>query len=803
MEISDKSKLTKEKFYTKAFNTSSASAKNINDSFKINKKFIPKANEHRKSAKNNLNKIISKYNYIKYRSDQKYIKCNYDSNSYNHIGLKKKNIIKINLNYKGNMRPKSKSKNKSQSNYIKINNNSLLLSERLKNKTLNLLSGFNSENKIQNNHNYINSNENLVLDNIKFDSKRNDLNATSPKTTRKNNNNDFDLEKNFEHFKELENKIREIQNRIRYAKKSLYSNETNFIINNNSKNNHNNNSNQSSSKNIEQISIPKIGDLIVYNKNNKSHNNSKNNTVKSDSKKSSLNNNFNNENTKNKKEHKKNKNINSSYTILNYNSKNKTHMNGNAKNIAKKKTSYLPAFFSSYNKKRNIFTEEHLNLPIKAKTNKSKSKNRSKNNINDKTSKNISRKKNSNFHKNYIYNNYMTMTPNSNWKYININLNTNSHKTPNIKTKKHTNIIFNNKTPKIGNSSSCKNLYSLSSSKIFENRNNKKLKCLRNKNLSNSSNISSISHNENVILKEIINKKIIKNASICRIGKNRENEIEKINQDNLFKIKYEDLNLSFYGVCDGHGPYGHLVSNFIKTNLPIILYQNLCSNIQKNMIDSNYNNIIVKSLKDSFSQADYKLKHNSNINIDLSGTTCISILFNNNQIIMANIGDSRAIKGQYLPGNNKWNFQILNKEHKPENKEEYIRITKSNGLIHPYLNEDNEYVGPQRVWIKDKNIPGLAMSRSLGDRIFDSVGVISTPDILCFKHKIIDKFIVIASDGLWMYVSNQEVVDIVGKYYEKLNCDEAIEELYCLAKSRFEENDDFIDDITIIILVLG
>ena len=301
MEISEKSKLTKEKFYTRAFNTSSASAKNINDSFKINKKIIPKANKHRKSAKNNLNKIISKYNYIKYRSDQKYIKCDYDSNLYNHISLKKKNIIKINVNYKGSMRPKSKSKskNKSQSNYIKINNNSLLLSERLKNKTLNLLSGFNSENKIHHNHNYINSNENLVLDNIKFDSKKNDLNETSPKTTRKNNNNDFDLEKNFEYFKELENKIREIQNRIKYAKKSLYSNETNYI-NNNSKSNHNNNSNQSSSKNIEQISIPKIGDLIVYNKNNKFHNNSKNNTVKSDSKKSSLNNNFNNGNTKNK-----------------------------------------------------------------------------------------------------------------------------------------------------------------------------------------------------------------------------------------------------------------------------------------------------------------------------------------------------------------------------------------------------------------------------------------------------------------------------------------------------------------------
>ena len=331
--------------------------------------------------------------------------------------------------------------------------------------------------------------------------------------------------------------------------------------------------------------------------------------------------------------------------------------------------------------------------------------------------------------------------------------------------------------------------------------------CIRNKNNNNSSNISTHSQKNEKNQKDTINKKIIKNASICRTGRNRPNEMEKINQDNLFKVKYEDLNLFFYGVCDGHGPYGHLVSQFIKMNLPMILYNILNTKLSKIKEDNdtinndiNYYNILYESLKDSFSQAEYELNNNSNIDTNCSGTTCISLLFNNNQLISANIGDSRAIKGQYLPQSKKWIYEILNKEHKPENKEEFLRIKKYNGSVHPYLDEDKEYVGPQRVWTQDKNIPGLAMSRSFGDTLFTSVGVISKPDVINFKYKSIDKFVVIASDGLWMYVTNQEVVDIVGKYYETYNCDKAIEELYIIAKNRWEENDDFIDDISIIII---
>lgn len=46
----------------------------------------------------------------------------------------------------------------------------------------------------------------------------------------------------------------------------------------------------------------------------------------------------------------------------------------------------------------------------------------------------------------------------------------------------------------------------------------------------------------------------------------------------------------------------------------------------------------------------------------------------------------------------------------------------------PFREPDGEPIGPARVWLKDENIPGLAMSRSIGDNVASSVGVIPEPE---------------------------------------------------------------------------
>ena len=317
-----------------------------------------------------------------------------------------------------------------------------------------------------------------------------------------------------------------------------------------------------------------------------------------------------------------------------------------------------------------------------------------------------------------------------------------------------------------------------------------------------------VKNNDDIYPNKIINKKIISNASLCRRGLNRPDEMMKINQDTLFKVKFGDINYSYYGVCDGHGPSGHFVSDFIKSNIAFIVYKQLKSlllqnhNNIANLVEADDSNIDFPQLfKDCFLLMDTKLNENKSIDIELSGTTCVSLLFCENRIISANVGDSRAIKGYFNSKKNIWNYIALSRDHKPSDKSEAERIKKNKGIIHPYIDDEGNYAGPERVWIDDE-LPGLAMSRSFGDEIASRVGVYSEPEVKIFPFKEEDKFIVIASDGLWEYVSNDEVVNIVSGYFEKKDCDGAVSKLYEVSHERWVQYDDYIDDISIIVVFL-
>lgn len=58
------------------------------------------------------------------------------------------------------------------------------------------------------------------------------------------------------------------------------------------------------------------------------------------------------------------------------------------------------------------------------------------------------------------------------------------------------------------------------------------------------------------------------------------------------------------------------------------------------------------------------------------------------------------------------------------------------------------------------------MSRSFGDRVAHSVGVSAEPEVLDFTLGLNDKFLVIASDGVWEFLSNEDVAHIVLPFYE-------------------------------------
>ena len=70
--------------------------------------------------------------------------------------------------------------------------------------------------------------------------------------------------------------------------------------------------------------------------------------------------------------------------------------------------------------------------------------------------------------------------------------------------------------------------------------------------------------------------------------------------------------------------------------------------------------------------------------------------------------------------------------------------------------------GPPRVWLGHMDVPGLAMSRSLCDGVAHTAGVSSEPEFNDYEFNLgrEDIILVMASDGLWEFMSNQEVMDI-------------------------------------------
>ena len=52
-------------------------------------------------------------------------------------------------------------------------------------------------------------------------------------------------------------------------------------------------------------------------------------------------------------------------------------------------------------------------------------------------------------------------------------------------------------------------------------------------------------------------------------------------------------------------------------------------------------------------------------------------------------------------------------------------------------------------------MPGLAMSRSLGDKLAHSVGVSSLPEVRSHFIEMDDKYVVIGSDGVFEFLTNE------------------------------------------------
>ncbi|KAI6234993.1 hypothetical protein M3Y95_00004500 [Aphelenchoides besseyi] len=193
-----------------------------------------------------------------------------------------------------------------------------------------------------------------------------------------------------------------------------------------------------------------------------------------------------------------------------------------------------------------------------------------------------------------------------------------------------------------------------------------------------------------------------------------------------------DKNAAFFAVYDGHG--GARVSQFAGLHLHKRIFGN----------EEYKNNDIAAAIKAGFLKLDDDLRDDEETKEQMCGTTAITVLIKDNKIYCGNCGDSRAViskKGCAVP---------LSYDHKPNNESEMARIQAAGG------------------WVDAGRVNGnLALSRALGDFVFKNNStldaeeqiVTALPDVIEMELTDDHEFIVLACDGIWDVLSNQQVVD--------------------------------------------
>ncbi|KAL0340845.1 UNVERIFIED_CONTAM: putative protein phosphatase 2C 33 [Sesamum radiatum] len=250
----------------------------------------------------------------------------------------------------------------------------------------------------------------------------------------------------------------------------------------------------------------------------------------------------------------------------------------------------------------------------------------------------------------------------------------------------------------------------------------------------------------------------------------------------------------FCGVFDGHGPYGHMVAKRVRDSLPLKLNAHWEANNKSDEIlrevslnttgslctedtsflsadeearasidvgETGKDTDDFQTLKESFLKAfkvmDRELRMYANIDCFCSGTTAVTLVKQGQDLVIGNVGDSRAVLGT-RDENNSLTAVQLTVDLKPNLPAEEERIRKCKGRVFALQDEPDV----ARVWLPNSNAPGLAMARAFGDFCLKEFGLISVPEISYRRITDKDEFVVLATDGIWDVLSNEEVVDIVG-----------------------------------------
>lgn len=249
--------------------------------------------------------------------------------------------------------------------------------------------------------------------------------------------------------------------------------------------------------------------------------------------------------------------------------------------------------------------------------------------------------------------------------------------------------------------------------------------------------------------------KNINHSSVDNIGGWQTGDSTLLNCVELNSIKYQSLkglkdvsedrikvtelspNVLFIGVFDGHG--GSFVVDFVNNNLPLYI---------KRILEQGKSSLTT-ALRKGFIDCDMSLaREMENGNEDLvlrSGSTAtVALLRNGEELVIASVGDSRAIlcsDGKAI---------LLTNDHTPSCVDEKNRVLASGGSV--------ELDGEMMPRVNGR----LAMTRCFGNFDLKPYGVIAVPEIRTLQiDQDKDNFLALVTDGISAVMTTEEAVSVM------------------------------------------
>jgi len=279
----------------------------------------------------------------------------------------------------------------------------------------------------------------------------------------------------------------------------------------------------------------------------------------------------------------------------------------------------------------------------------------------------------------------------------------------------------------------------------------------------------------------------------------------KVNQD-CACICYpfcSDARCALFCVFDGHGRHGEAVSSAAMDFIVADLEERLLADQP-----------IPEAIEAAYVNCNLHLRDAPDVNARWSGCCALSLLLHDRRLWCAGAGDCRAVLGMLLPDEGDGPLleaERLSRDHKPDDPDERVRIEACGAGVRPGCDDPFEPARVYRDVAAPRKGPGLAMSRCLGDLADSGCGIVPTPTI-AYRELVgegdesgrREAFVVLASDGVWEHIGDEEAVELVSKFWTagkpaQLAATNLI--AHAALRWRYEEG-NYRDDITAIVAYL-